>query len=274
MFVAMFSILYPIWYCLIYSFNDGYDAMRGQLYGLPRKFTFENYKAIFMIKGLTEAYAVSIARTIVGTAVSTFFTAMVAYAFSKKYLIGRRLYVTLGMISLFFSGGLIPFFMLIRYLHLFDNFWVYIIPVMFNFYYLIIFQSFFRELPAAIEESAKIDGANDFFIFLRLILPLSKPVLATIALYVGVFHWNDYFYGVIYINNTHLQPIQTFLYRIISQNDVSYFILPPVDAVQRKVTSQSVQYATMIATTLPIVCVYPFLQKYFVKGMMIGSVKG
>jgi putative aldouronate transport system permease protein len=152
---------------------------------------------------------------------------------------------------------------------------MYIIPGLFSFWNLLIFMAFFRELPLALEESARIDGANDMYIFVRIILPLSMPVLATIALFNGVYHWNDYFTGVMFINNPDLQPIQTFLYRIIASASASKSIVGlPVGIGGQQVNSQSVKLATMVVTTAPIILVYPFLQKYFVKGIMIGSVKG
>jgi putative aldouronate transport system permease protein len=146
---------------------------------------------------------------------------------------------------------------------------------MFNFYNMIIVMAFFRELPVGLEESAKLDGANDLIIFFRIILPLSMPVVATIALFNGVWQWNDYFTGVMYINDANLQPIQTFLYRIVASASASKAVVSlPAGISAQQVSSQSVRLATMVVTTLPIVCVYPFLQKYFVKGMLIGSIKG
>jgi len=140
---------------------------------------------------------------------------------------------------------------------------------------MIIFMAFFRELPAGLEESAKLDGANEIVIFIRIILPLSLPVLATIALFTGVYHWNDYFMGVMYTNKQDLQPIQTFLYRIVASASASKTVVAmPAGVAAQQVSSQSVRLATMVVTTAPIVCVYPFLQKYFVKGMLIGSIKG
>ncbi|HIU32609.1 MAG TPA: carbohydrate ABC transporter permease, partial [Candidatus Caccousia avistercoris] len=168
----------------------------------------------------------------------------------------------------------IPTFLLIRDLHLYDSFWVYIIPSLFGFYNCIIFMSFFRTLPPALEESAMIDGANEFQQFIKIILPLSKPILATIALFTAVGHWNDYFTGVIYIQNPDLIPIQTYLYRIVAEAG-SVKIQTNVQGLQERANStQALKLATMVVTTLPIVCVYPFLQKYFVKGVMIGAVKG
>lgn len=275
MLLICFITIYPIWYTVVLSFNDGNDALRGGIFWWPRMFTIDNYKAVFRNSGIITAYSVTVARTFVGTVTNVFFTAMVAYAFSKKDLLFRGFYLTLGTITMFFAGGLIPTFLLLKNLHLLDTFWVYIFPSMFNFFNLLIFMSFFREIPASLEESAKMDGANDFVIFLRIILPLSKPVLATIALFTGVWHWNDYFYGVVYINKTSLQPIQTYLYKIVAEAGSSRIVIStPVGVSKSNVTSNSIKYATMVVTTLPIVIVYPFLQKYFVKGVMLGAVKG
>lgn len=269
-----FITLYPIWYVIINSFNEGTDAMQGGIFWWPREFTLENYITVFQNPGILKAFGITVAKTVVGTICHVFFTAMVAYAYSRKQLVGRKYYMFIGTITMFFSGGLIPTYLLIRDLGLLDTFWVYIFPVLFSFYDLIIFVSFFRGIPESLEEAARIDGANDFQIFIRIILPLSLPVLATIALFHGVYQWNDYFTGVIYINNPDLQPIQTFLYRVVAQSTSNQMLInAPGSVVTSTVTSQSIKYATMVVTTLPIVIVYPFLQKYFVKGMLIGSIK-
>ncbi len=275
MIVVCFVTLYPIWYTVVLSFNDGTDAIKGGIFWLPREFTLDNYKAVFRNKGIISAYTITIARTCIGTFINVFFTAMVAYAFSKKDLIGRKYYIALGTFTMFFGGGLIPFFLLLKSLKLLDTFMVYIVPTMFNFFNLLIFMSFFNTIPASLEESAKMDGANDFVVFLRIVIPLSKPVLATIALFTGVWHWNDYFFGVVYINKSSLQPIQTYLYKIVAEAGSSRMAISnPVGVSKSNVTSNSIKYATMVVTTLPIVLVYPFLQKYFVKGVMLGAVKG
>lgn len=275
MLVICFLTLYPIWYTLVNSFNDGIDAMRGGIYWWPRKFSIENYTSVFSNKGIVTAMLVTVAKTVIGTVVHVFFTAMVAYAFSKKELIGRKIYITMGIITLLFSGGLIPSFLLIKQLGFLDKFIVYIIPVMFSFFDALIFISFFKEIPKELEEAARIDGASDFQIFVKIILKVSLPVIATIALFHGVYQWNDYFTGMIYINNPDLQPIQTYLYRIVAQSSSNQMMGgAPGGIIARTTTSQSIKLATMVVTTFPIVCVYPFLQKYFVKGMLIGSVKG
>ena len=269
-----FITLYPIWYVLVNSFNDGTDAMRGGIYWWPREFSLENFQAVFQNPGIMQAMWITVAKTIIGTVAHVFFTAMVAYAFSRKDLIGGKLYILLGTITLFFGGSLIPYYLLIRDLHMLDSFLVYIIPALFSFFDLIIFMTFFREIPDGLEEAAKIDGANDLSIFVRVIIPVSMPVIATIALFHGVYQWNDYFTGMLYINNTDLQPIQTYLYRVVAQSSSNQMMANAPGGITKSVTSQSIKLATMVVTTLPIVLVYPFLQKYFVKGLMIGSIKG
>jgi len=274
MLIVCFLTIYPIWYVLVNAFNDGQDAMRGGIYWWPRQFSLQNFEAVFQSSGIMTAMGITVAKTVIGVFVHVLFTAMVAYAFSRKGLIGGKLYIFLGTVTMFFTGGLIPTYLLIKDLNMLDSFLVYIIPAMFSFFDLIIFMTFFREIPDGLEEAAKIDGANDWSIFLRVVLPVSMPVIATIALFHGVYQWNDYFTGVIYINNTDLQPIQTYLYKVIAQSSSNQMMAQVPGGISKTVTSQSIKMATMVVTTLPIVFVYPFLQRYFVKGMMIGSIKG
>lgn len=274
MLAICFVTLYPVWYTIVLSFNESADTLMGGVYWWPRKFSLKSYQTVFLDKSITRAFGVTILRTLIGTVTNVLFTAMVSYAFSKKRLWGRRAYIALGTVTMFFNGGLIPYFILIKNIGLYDSFWVYVVPSLFNFWNLIIFMSFFREIPPSIEESATIDGADDMRIFLQIILPLSMPVLATIALFTGVYHWNDYFSGVMYVNNPDLQPVQTILYRIVASASASRTVVGlPAGLFGQQVNSQSVKLATMVVTTAPIVMIYPFLQRYFVKGVMVGSVK-
>ncbi|GIO88715.1 ABC transporter permease [Paenibacillus faecis] len=274
MLIICFITLYPIWYVIVNSLNEGMDGMRGGIYWWPRVFSFENYTAVVKSPGIMLAMGITVAKTLLGTLLHVLFTAMVAYAFSRRDLIGGKIYILIGTITMFFGGGLIPTYLLMKDLHLLDNFLIYIIPAMFSFFDLIIFMTFFRDIPDGLEEAAKIDGANDWAIFLRVVLPVSMPVVATIALFHGVYQWNDYFTGVIYLNNMDLQPIQTYLYRVVAQSSSNQMVAAIPGGISKTVTSQSIKLATMVVTTLPIVFVYPFLQRYFVKGMMIGSIKG
>jgi putative aldouronate transport system permease protein len=276
MIIICFLCLYPIWYVIVNSLNDAKDAMMGGIYWWPREFSLKNYKTVFEDNSVLQAFKVTIGKTLLGTALNVFFTAMVAYPLSKSNLVGRKVYMAFGTITMFFAGGLIPTFILFKKLSLLNNFLVYIIPAAFNFFNLLIFINFFREIPASLEESAKIDGASDWKIFMKVIIPLSKPVLATIALFAGVGQWNDYFGGLMYMTNrVDLEPIQTYLYRMVAQVQSSQVAgsFAASNITASDTTSTSIKLAAMVITTLPICCVYPFLQKYFVKGMMVGAVK-
>lgn len=273
MLAICFVTLYPIWYMIVNSFNEGKDAMLGGIFWWPRKFSLESYKLIFRDTSILKSFVVTALRTGIGTLTSVLFTAMVAYPLSKDKLKGRKFYMAVGVITMFFGGGLIPYFLVLKKLLLLDKFLVYIIPALFNFFYLIIFVSFFKEIPSALEESASIDGANEWTQFVKIVMPLSKPVLATIALFTGVYHWNDYFSGVIFINNPNLQPIQTYLYRMVAEAGSNSMQMSTVGVSAQATTSMSIKLATMIIAAVPIICVYPFLQNYFEKGVMIGAVK-
>lgn len=266
----MAVIVFPIMNILALSFNDAHDAMRGGIYFWPRQFSLESFNSVFENPQIYRAFFISIARTVVGVVVHVLFTAIVAYGMSKRELKARGFYMKMGIFTMFFSGGLIPTFLLYRSLGLLNSFWVYIIPAMFSFVNMIIMMNFFRGIPDELEEAAEIDGASPLLIFVKVILPLSLPVLATVALFSGVGHWNDFMTANIFVNDQRLHPLPMLLYRIIAQN---FSPVIPSGHVVRPTTAQSLQLAMMVVTTAPIVAIYPFLQKYFIKGMMIGSIK-
>lgn len=274
MLLICLSTIYPIWYIVINSVTGTEESIRQSVNLWPSTFSTDSYRVVFQNSGLLTSFGISVARTVLATAIHVFFTAMVAYGLSKKHLLGRKLYMVIGIVTMLFNGGLIPTFLLIQNLHLYDTFLVYIIPTMFSFYNLIIFVSFFNSLPESLEESAKVDGANEFTVFLRIVIPCSKAVFATLALFVGVYNWNDYFFGVIYIDNESLRPIQTLLYKIVSENSVTLLQQQAMNSMGKRISPDSIKFATMVVATVPIVIVYPFLQRYFVKGFMIGSIKG
>jgi putative aldouronate transport system permease protein len=277
--VLIFITLFPFWTILVGSFNEGFDYIKGGVYFWPRKFSLDNYRVVFMDKTILGAYKITILRTVIGVTSHLFFTSIFAYAYSRKNLKWKKLYMIIGLITMYFNGGLIPKYILYKELHLLDNFWVYILPNMFGFFHVIIMQAFFRTIPDAISESAMMDGANEYRIYWSLILPLAKPVLAAVALFSGVFHWNSYFDSMVFTTSKDLQTIQVYLMKIIrSQNFAaemaSNATVNSLISNQEKLNSATIQLATMIATTVPILVLYPFLQKYFVKGIMIGSIKG
>lgn len=275
-----FVTFYPFWNSLVISFNSGKDTMLGGITFWPREFTLENYQIVFEDKRLLHAFLISILRTVVGTAMSVFATAMLAYGLSRRELIGRKYFMIFCLITMFFSGGLIPTFLLVRGLGLMDTLWAMILPTLILVWHMIIFRTFFQQLPEGLEEAAKIDGAGIWGIFLRIVLPLSGPVIAAISLFTAVFHWNDWFFPSIYITSENLIPIQTLLQKILNANTATQQ-MGQLDAgsaarlseVLSNVTGKSLSMAIMMVATIPIILVYPFIQKHFVKGVLIGSLK-
>lgn len=274
--------LYPFLNSLAISLNDSNDTMRGGITIYPREFTLRNYELIFTNQKIWSAYIVTIARTVIGTVGGVFLTGMLAFAVSRVNLVGRKVYTMLCLIPMYFGGGLMPTYFLILSLGLKNNFLVYIIPALVNLWNMILMRSYFQSLPEALEESALIDGANYITIFFKIYFPLSTPIVATIALYFGVQHWNDWFTANLYITDELLKPMQNILLQIVNEarfaEQMSAMTGVQVDMgniMKNKSTNvRSITMATMIITIIPVLIVYPFLQRYFVKGIMIGSVKG
>ncbi|CAM3598316.1 carbohydrate ABC transporter permease [Marinicrinis lubricantis] len=265
-------IMIPLWNVVVSSFSSGRALAEGGFIFWPTELSLENYRAVFRDSGIWHAFFISIAKTAIGVVTHVFFCAMVAYGLSKSHVRGRKLYVTMGVITMFFSGGMIPTYLLIKSLGLLNSFWVYIIPALLSFYDVIILMNFFRNVPSSLEESAKIDGMGDWRVFLYIIIPLSMPALATIALFNGVSQWNDFMTTKLYITDQSLYPLQMMLYEIIVQSQTQSmqniggsFVI--------ETTTKGVQLATIVITTMPIVVIYPLLQRYFISGMMLGAVK-
>ncbi len=268
--------IYPFYYVLIVSLNDPLDAQRGGLYLWVRSFSFENYKAIFKTSELLNAYQITLFRVIVGSALHLILTAMFAFALTKKHFVFRKFLTWWMLIPMYFSGGIIPTYVVMDMLGLVNNVIVYVLPHLLATFHILILRTFLNELPAALEESAVIDGASDFSLFWRIVMPLSTPVLATVALFIGVFHWNDWFSGFTYMTSEDLWTAQNVLLKIIQTNEASNIAsISKMDSgFKATVTAESVKMAMLVITTVPVIVIYPFLQKYFVKGMMLGSVKG
>lgn len=271
--LLLLSTAYPLYYVLINSLNDGADAARGQIYFYPRKFSLENYSMVFKQNYLLSGLAMSGLRTIIGTLAAVLVTAMAAYALTKEKLKFRRLYLYMAIITMYFSGGLIPLYFVLSELRLLDNFLVYILPALFSFFHCLLFMAFFRELPKELHESAYIDGAHELFIFFKIVIPLSMPVVATISLFVGVNHWNDYFVPSFFITRESLQTLPVILIRLLSLSEAQQQIQQYLGNYQSKVTMESLRYATLFVSILPITLLYPLVQRFFVKGMLVGSIK-
>ncbi|CAH1056114.1 MULTISPECIES: carbohydrate ABC transporter permease [Paenibacillus] len=265
-------IVVPLWNVVISSLSSGKALAEGGFIFWSTDFSLENYRAVFNDETIGLAFLVSIAKTFIGVITHVFFCAMIGYGLSKKYIRGRKLYVAMGVITMFFSGGMIPTYLLIKSLGLLNSFWVYIIPALFSYYDVVILMNFFRNVPDSLEESAKIDGAGDWRIFLKIFIPLSMPAMATIALFNGVGQWNDFMTTKLYITDQALYPLQMKLYEIIVQSQTQAMQNVGGSAII-ETTTKGVQLATIVITTLPIVVMYPILQRYFISGMMMGAVK-
>lgn len=271
-----FVTLYPLWYVVAISFHDSAVSSYFDVYFWPKAFTLDNFKVVFVTDALVKGFFVTVLRTVVGTFLSVLACGLLAYGLSKKYLIGRTLFLNIVILTLFFSGGLIPFYILLKELHLLDSFWVFVIPALLNAWTVILMKSYFANLPDSIEESAKIDGANDLTIFFRIVVPMSMSLIATMMLFTAVVQWNDWVSGEMFIMNPDLLPAQTILMRMLVQADANSMIRQSVNMqfISKSPALESIKMASIVVTTVPILLVYPFLQKYFVQGVMIGSIKG
>lgn len=264
-------IVVPLWNVVASSFATGPSLARGDFVFFPSEFSVENYQAVFRDRSMLQAFGISVAKTVIGVVTHVLFCAMVAYAMSKPNLAGRKLYSAMGITTMFFGGGMIPTYLLIKNLGLLNNFWVYIIPALFSYFDVIILMNFFRGLPNSMEEAAEIDGAGYWRRFVSINLPLVVPALATIAMFNGVGQWNDFMTAKIYVNDQALYPLQMKLYEIIVQSQTQG--MENINAAISTTTTRGIQLAAIVVTSIPILVVYPFLQKHFTAGMTIGAVK-
>ncbi|MBT3276239.1 MAG: carbohydrate ABC transporter permease [Spirochaetales bacterium] len=274
----LIAIIAPFLNIIALSLNDGMDAQMGGISFWPRAWTLDNYREVFEDPDLLNAYKITILRVVIGTASSVLLTALAAYALKFPTLPGRTFFTMMILFTMLFSGGIVPYYILLKSIGLTNRFWVYIIPGFYSAWNILLMRTFFGTIPASLEESAKLDGANDFRIFFAIILPISKPVISVIALFNGVGHWNDWFAGTFFVSDKALHPLQTVLRAMLMSAEAlrkRMFILQMApDDARLTVTTESLKMATIIVATIPVVLIYPFIQKYFVKGVMIGSVKG
>ncbi len=271
------SIILAFVHMLVLSFSPGYIATKGGLHLWPTDFTLDNYKKVMESRYIWLGYKNTLLRTVVGTAASLFVTALGAYALSKPYFPHRSIWTLLIVFTMFFSGGLIPNYLLIRDLGLLDNFFVQILPGLVSAYNLVIMRNYFQSLPEEIEESCQMDGAGRFRIFFNIVLPLSMPILATVGLWLAVGHWNAWFDVLIYISNEERFTLQVVLRRILITGTQQMLETAQMDVTameNAQSSTEGLKGAAIFITTLPILCVYPFIQRYFVKGIMVGSLKG
>lgn len=279
--------IYPLYYAVINSFNDGSDITNhGYVLLAPRIFTLESWNTVLHDATVFTAVLNSASRTILVTVLSTIITTMFAYAFSRPYLRGRKFYACLGFISMYISGGIIASFLLFSALGLYNSYWVYIIPSLFGgFYNVIIYSSNFKALPEALFESAKLDGANEFQLYSKVVIPLSKPVIAALAVFTVVAIWNDYQTTLFYTDNASLITLQYYIVQLVRNSEALEQLMTSsasgnaqlYDLLMDKAgptSAKTIELAAMVVASVPMIIIYPFAQKHFTQGMMIGSIKG
>jgi putative aldouronate transport system permease protein len=280
--------IYPFWFSLISSLNNGDDLVRGPVFLWPREFTWASWLTVMADPGILKALWITASRTVIVTVVSILNTAMFAYAFSRPYLRAKKFYIIVGFASMYFSGGLIPSFMLMSWLGLYDTYLVYIIPALFGgFWNVIIFNANYKGIPDALFESAKMDGASEFRIFLQIVIPLSKPVLAALSVFAAVGIWNDYSATLYFTQSNDLQTLQYMILKLIQsnravenmvsmvqENNLAVSQLLNKSGGQGLVTAKTLELAAMVIASIPMIVMYPFAQRFFLKGVLLGSVKG
>ncbi|WP_252227000.1 carbohydrate ABC transporter permease [Caldicoprobacter algeriensis] len=272
MILLVIATLYPFWYVLVASLsNPTAVAQRGGLMLWVEGFTLEAYRTVAQNPNVWIGYKNTIIYVVGGTVVNLFMTTLGAYGLSRRNLYGKGVIMKLIVFTMFFSGGLIPTFLLVKSLGMVDTRWAMIIPGAISTYNMIIMRTAFQGIPVSLEESARIDGANDFTIMWRIIVPLSLPVMAVMTLFYAVGHWNSFFNALVYLRRRELFPLQLILREILITQSL-YEMMTNV-VTDREPIGETIKYATIIVSTVPILCLYPFLQKYFVKGVLIGSLK-
>jgi len=272
----VFLCLYPFYYILIYSVSDTMQAVKGVTF-FPRGLTFTNYAKIFELPGIALATLVSIFRTVVGGFVTVLCCAFFGYLMTKQKMYGRKIIYRFFVVTMYLNAGLIPTYLVMRAYHLNNNLLIYILPFALVPYYVILIKTFIEQIPPALEESAKMDGAGLLTIFFRLIIPLSAPIIATIAVFAAVGQWNSYFDNLIYmVGSKQFNTLQLILYQYISRAaTVSNSInIATAQTLAQQVSPDTIRMTITMIVTLPILFVYPIAQKFFVKGIMMGAVKG
>ena len=275
-FMGLFVLLmvYPFWHILMYSLSDVDLASRGGIFLWPRGFSSDTYRVVLRNRVVLSGFRVSSIVTVAGTAAATMLTALTAYPLSKKRLRGRTAATLMVFFTMLFNGGLVPNYLLVKGLGLIDTYAALILPGMLSAWNIFIMRNFFANIPDSLEESGRMDGANDFVIFIKILLPISKPVLATIALFYAVGYWNNYFSTVVYINSRDKWALQAVLRDIVSSASQAMERQGVTITELKSMTPQTVTMATVVVATVPILVVYPFIQKYFIQGIMVGSLKG
>ena len=268
------TTVYPFLYTLSITLSSAAEASCAGFHLYPRDISFTAYKMVFKNSSLLMAYYNTIFRTVVGTLLGLLVTCLYGYALARPETPNKKFYTVLLVFTMLFSGGKIPAYLVLKQYHLLNNRWVYILPILIVPYNVIVSRSFFMSIPNSLNESAKIDGSSEFGIFFKIIVPLSKPIIMTLALFMAVAHWNSWYDSLMYITDNSKIVVQVLLQRIIRESDVSLITQGLVNPDATEFTSETVKAATVIVAILPILLFYPFIQKYFTKGIMLGAVKG
>jgi len=275
--ILLIFTLYPMFYVFILSVSDPVEAATMNVYLWPKGFNLRSYKILFNNPAMWRSYGYTLLYVVSGTVLMLITSVMGAYPLLEKNLFGRKILVYYLIIPMYFSGGMIPSFLLISKLGIYNTVWAMILPGAVGIWNIILTRTFFTSIPVTLKESAFIDGANHFTILFRIYLPLSKPILAVISIYTVVGIWNSWFNAMIYLPNVKLQPLQMYLRRVLIEQTVDLTKLPASaqeEAFLKKMSGLQLRYSMIIFTTLPVIFVYPFFQKYFIKGAMLGSLKG
>ena len=267
------AALLPMSNVLSKALSDESAVISGKVGIIPVGFQLDTMKYVVSSSQFLHSISVSLYVMIVGTLLSIVLTALTAYPLSKRHLPGIPFILILFIFTMLFNGGIIPNYLLIKELHLINNLWSLTLPVLISVFNMLVIKSYYESLPESLEESAKLDGARNFTILFRIIVPLSTPVMATIALFYAVYYWNDYFHPMLYISSTSLKPLQLYLRDIVMDADSSSDVYKSADDLMN-ISPEGIRSATVIASIIPMLIVYPFIQKHFVKGVLIGSVKG
>lgn len=275
LFIVFALVAYPIIFVVSASFSSPESLMAGKVWLLPVKPTLEGYKVVLHYTKVWSGFGNSVYYTLVGTVINIFFTVIAAYPLSRKDFWGREVIAFIFAFTMWFSGGLIPSYLLMKSLHLVDNRWVMIIPGAISVWNVIITRTYFQNsIPHELFESARIDGCDDFTYLWKIVLPLSRPIIAVITLYYAVSHWNSFFTAFIYLQRQELFPLQIVLREVLIQNTAQDMVGDLNTASQRELMAEILKYSLIIISSLPVIIIYPFIQKHFVKGIMVGSVKG
>ena len=273
--VCCIIVLYPIYYMFIISISDGYAVLRGEVKLLPVGINFSSYKAVLESPDIPRSYLNTVIYTVVGTFINVAMTAMCAYPLYRKKFYGRNVFAFMIIFTMFFDAGMIANFMVVDQLHLTNKIWAIVLPGAINAWYMVIMRTFFQQIPEEIYESAHLDGAGDFVIFGKIVLPLSVPTIMTMVLFYAVGHWNSWFNALIYLDDKAKYPVQLIMRNIVLSGETSALSSSAAAMSQDAgIIATNVKYAVVFVTMLPILLVYPFIQKYFVKGIMVGALKG